>query len=406
MDATSTTGQVWCAQMTAEMNAAGMDAPATIIADGRLHRFAPDRARGDSGWYVVYVDEHFTSWAFGDWRSGVNHKGHTKPARRLSLKEWRAHKKRLREQRAQVQAERLAVQEAAAVEAQRRWQNLRSNPADPNHPYLKAKKVEPCGARQDGDRLVLAMTSIHDGKIWSWREIGPDGFKSNQRGGLQKGCFFRMGDFSNIFVICEGFATAATLTKMPWSRLPLFYTQRKERPTILAAGDAGNLEEIARGVRKRFRDAVIIIAADDDWLAKPRNTGLIRPEKAATVVGGILIKPWFPSSRPEWATDFNDQYKLCGIDQVYETFNLALIQHEEIKAVEREAAAAAFAPDDEEPEDLPRVEFPSADETVEFSEDALSLALANQHVDEWRHVQKWGWMHFRGGRFWMSLIGH
>jgi phage/plasmid primase-like uncharacterized protein len=399
MDAASTTGQAWRVQLATEMNAAGMDAPATIIADGKLHRFVPDRERSDSGWYVIHSGEHFTSWAFGDWRSGTTHKGHTKPRRKLTRKEWRAHKKRLREQRTVIQAERLTIQEAAAVEARQRWQSLRLNPADPNHPYLKAKKIDPCGARQDGDRLVLAMTSIHDGKIWSWREIGPDGFKSNQRGGLQKGCYFRMGDFSDVFVICEGFATAATLTKMPWSRLPLFYTRNKARPTILAAGDAGNLEAIARGVREKLRDAVIIIAADDDWLTKPRNTGLIKAEKAAKAVGAILVKPWFPSARPEWATDFNDQYRLSGIDQVYETFNLALIQHEEIKAAEREAAAASFLAGDEEPENLPPVEFPSADETVEFSEDALSLALANQHVEEWRHVQKWGWMHFRGGRW-------
>jgi hypothetical protein len=49
------------------------------------------------------------------------------------------------------------------------------------------------------------------------------------------------------------------------------------------------------------------------------------PEKAAKAVGGILVKPWFPSSRPRWAMDFNGQYKLCGIDQGYDTFNLALI---------------------------------------------------------------------------------
>src|SRR5215467_3197234 len=125
MDATTTTGQAWRAQMTAEMNAADMDAPANIIADGRLHRFAPDNARSDSGWYVVYVGEHFTSWAFGDWRSGATHKGHTKPARKLNRKEWRAHKKRLREQRAQIQAERLALHEATAIEAQQRWKSLK-----------------------------------------------------------------------------------------------------------------------------------------------------------------------------------------------------------------------------------------------------------------------------------------
>jgi putative DNA primase/helicase len=348
MDAVTSAGQAWRTQMAAEMIAAGLNKPTTIIADGRLHRFAPERGRNESGWYVVYVSEHFASWAFGDWRSGTKHKGHNKPARKLTQNEWRAHKKGLRERRATTQAERLAVQEAAAIEAQQRWKALK--PAHPDHPYLQKKQIRPCGARQDGNRLVLAMTSIHDSKICLWREIDPDGFKSNQTGGLQKGCHFWMGEFSNIFIICEGFATAATLAKVPWHKLPLFYMRHLDNPTILAAGDAGNLEEVARGVRERCRDAVIIIAADDDWLTRPRrprNTGLIAAEKASKAVGGIPVKPWFPSSRPQWSTDFNDQYKQYGIDQVYDTFVLALIQHEEIKITEREEAAAAFAPDND-----------------------------------------------------------
>ena len=142
MDVSSTTGLDWQKQMIVEMAAVGMNAPATIIADGKLHRFAPEAGRGESGWYVVHQGEHFTSWGFGDWRRpDFKCKGHTKPSRRLSRKEWRALKRELRERRAAVDAERLQVQTNAAEAARARWARL--SPASALHPYLKKSRSSP-----------------------------------------------------------------------------------------------------------------------------------------------------------------------------------------------------------------------------------------------------------------------
>jgi putative DNA primase/helicase len=395
MDASTTAGLDWRQQMIAEITAAGMEAPATVIADGRLHRFAPEQGRGESGWYVVYQGAHFTSWGFGDWRRpDFKGKGHTRPSRRLSRKEWRALKKDLLERRAAVDAERLAVHTKAAEEARARWASLK--PASPLHPYLKKKQVEPCGARQDGGNLVIAMIGIDDGKIWSWREILPDGTKYSQPGGRQKGCYFRIGELSDVYVICEGFATGATLAMVHWYSLPGFF-MKFTGPCILVAGDAGNLLHIAKGVRAKHRDATIILAADDDWLTKG-NPGVSAAEKAAKAVNGTILKPWFhESGRPQWATDFNDEHRLYGIDEVQQTFREAMIRHEEALEANR-GAAGPF--DDPAEDSLPPIEFPSANESVEFSEDWLALALVNRHADEWRYVPRWGmWMHFRAGRW-------
>ena len=395
MDASSTAGLDWQKQMVAQMAATGMDAPATIIADGKLHRFAPESGRGESGWYVVHSGERFTSWGFGDWRRpDFKGKGHTKPSKRLSRREWRALKKQLRERRVSVDAERLAVQMKAAELARARWSTL--NPASPLHPYLKRKQVEPCGARQDGVNLVIAMTSIEDGKIWLWREISPDGFKKSQPEGRQKGCYFRIGELSDVYVICEGFATGASLAMVRWYSLPGFWPKNNQ-PSILVAGDAGNLMNIAKGVRAKHRDATIILAADDDWLTKG-NPGLTAAERAAKAVGGIVVKPWFhESGRPHDATDFNDEHRLYGVDEVQQTFREAMIQHQE----KLEANRAKASPFDDPAEDsLPPIEFPSSNESVEYSEDWLALALVNRHADEWRYVPRWGmWMHFRAGRW-------
>jgi putative DNA primase/helicase len=392
MDASASAGRDWQQQMIAEMAKAGMTAPATIIADGKLHRFDPDGGSGDAAWYVVHAGERFTRWAFGDWRTGDKYKGHTKPGKKLSRKEYREALKQARERQKKINADQLAAWEKLAEVARMRWASL--GPASSQHPYLVKKKVEPCGIRQDGANLVFAMTGIDDGKIWSWREILPDGTKYNQEGARQKGCYFRIGDVSDVYVVCEGFATGATLAAVHWYMLPGFFGVTRA-PCILVAGDASNLIHIAKGVRAKHRDATIILAADDDWL-KGGNPGLSAATRAAKAVRGILVRPYFDGGRrPRDATDFNDSHKLYGLDEVQQTFRIAMIEHAEAQ----EAAKAKAGPFDDPLDDSP-IEFPSKNEALEYSEDWLALALVNTYANDWRYVPRWGmWMHFRGGRW-------
>lgn len=56
----------------AAIEAAGLAAPAAILADGRLHRFPTAARRGDdAGWYVLH-DDGIAAGAFGDWRTGLS----------------------------------------------------------------------------------------------------------------------------------------------------------------------------------------------------------------------------------------------------------------------------------------------------------------------------------------------
>jgi putative DNA primase/helicase len=394
MDASTTASADWREQLKAAMATAGMTAPATIVADGKLHRFDPDGSNGDAGWYSVHQAEHFTAWSFGDWRTGTKHKGHTKPTKKLTRKERLALRKELKERNAAREAGQRGEWEKCAEAARARWATL--TPALPTQEYLKRKKIEPFGARQDGVNLVIAMTSIDDGKIWSWREILPDGTKYNQKGARQKGCYFRIGDVTDTYVICEGFATAATLATVGWYSLPGFF-MKASAPCILVAGDAGNIIHIAKGVRAKRPDATIIIAADDDWLT-PNNPGLTAAQRAAKSVRGIVVKPWFHEARRQpKMTDFNDQHCAYGIDEVRETIRLAMIEHQETQEAIRRKAGPFDDPADDS---LPPIEFPSSNESVPFSEDWIALALVDRHADEWRYVPMWGmWMHFRAGRW-------
>ena len=59
-------------QFRAAIEATGLSAPAVIMADGKLHRFATSaRPSDDAGWYVLHA-EPVPAGAFGDWRSGLS----------------------------------------------------------------------------------------------------------------------------------------------------------------------------------------------------------------------------------------------------------------------------------------------------------------------------------------------
>jgi putative DNA primase/helicase len=332
MDAAVSAGEAWRVQMSAEMVAAGMESPATIIGDGKFHGFDPEH--GVSGWYIVHVNEHFINWTFADWRTGTKHKGHTQPGKKLSRKEWLEHRKRLRQQRAAAEAEEMKAHEAAAEEARQRWDQAK--PASAQHGYLKAKQIEPCGARTDGHNLLMPLHDIN-GKLWSLLKISSYGDKLHQKGGRAKGLFCQIGEPADgaPICICEGFATGASIRKATGH-------------VVFSAGCAGNLVRVAELLREKYSHAEIIICADDDWLTQVKgvahNTGRIAGEEAATTVNGILTLPWFDDRyRPKKATDFNDSHCLYGIDEVSTRIRLAKVEHEESAQVEK--SAPSIVPD-------------------------------------------------------------
>jgi len=82
----------------------------------------------------------------------------------------------------QIEVSRQRREEANAKATQdakaRLWG---AKPADPDHPYLRAKNVPSEGILQDGDTLLVPMTSI-DGFIIGLQEIKPNGFKKFPKG--------------------------------------------------------------------------------------------------------------------------------------------------------------------------------------------------------------------------------
>lgn len=368
----------YSAQIIAQMTATGIEAPPDrIIADGKIHRFAsmPGR-KSTTGWYTVHSDPVAPVWWFGDWRLGIKERGEGDPGRILEPGEIAARKDRLQDLRTKVAAEEQRFHAGAAIEARQRWD--RCPLATAEHGYLRAKAIDPCGARVDGDSLVIPMRDI-TGKIWSLQEIASDGRKHNQEGGRRKGCFVQIGEIGDIFCIGEGFSTCATL------HMATGYP-------VISAGEAGNLETVARALREKYPSATIIMCGDDDWLTKvngeSKNVGKLAAAKAAETVEGVLALPWFsPSARPAWATDFNDMAKLHGLDEVKTCIKLAKVKREEDRQRERDTEPPPATPED--------FGLPTGEEAVAFSEDALALHFSMQHLDDLRFVAPWSrWLRY------------
>jgi hypothetical protein len=111
-------------------------------------------------------------------------------------------------------------------------------------------------------------------------------------------------DSAEIIVIGEGYATLATIFEATGH-------------ACIVAFNSGNLPTIAKAVRERYPAARLIIAADDDHLARdakgnPHNTGRTKGRQAAVVARAHLAVPNFGDNRSDKHTDFNDLYRAAG----------------------------------------------------------------------------------------------
>lgn len=161
-----------------------------------------------------------------------------------------------------------------------------AEPADPRHPYLQAKGVQPHALRQRHGVLFVPIQDEH-GQIHNVQTIGADGRKRFLRDARVTWLFSLVGTLgeANHLVIAEGWATAATLhEEAGWP--------------VLAAMNAGNLKPVAERARHTWPGTDIVIAADND------PAGVRFATAAAQAIGGRLAIPQFPAGTP--GTDYND----------------------------------------------------------------------------------------------------
>ncbi len=256
--------------------------PADIVADGRLCRYRVDGDRPGTrnGWCVLHLDG-IPAGVYGSWRAGFSSTWSARSRTDMTPAERADLARRIEAARAERDADQHRRHADAASRAADLW--AESRPADPRHPYLARKRVQPHGARQLGPRLVLPVTTM-SGVLASLQFIAADGGKMLLSGGRKRGCCISVADPPEPWrvLICEGWATGTSLAEAdPGAR-------------VLAAVDAGNLLPVALAARDRWPDIDIVLAGDAD------PVGRRYAHAAAQAVGGRVLIPAVDG------TDWND----------------------------------------------------------------------------------------------------
>lgn len=236
-------------------------------------------------------------------------------------------------ERAAAEEDKLKAKRAkAAQKALEVW--MQATPAQPDHPYLLRKAVQPTGTLRELDanrvkellgyppksdgkplsgRILIAPVKV-SGKISTLEMIDESGRKSALAGGAKGGGFWATGPIKDgaqsdqIVLIAEGVATATSGAQATGH-------------IAVAALSLGNLAKTASAIRKELPAARIVLLADLD---KKTGKPCADAEKAALSVNGLCIAPDFGGERAENETDFNDLSVSRGLTVVAEQINKLL----------------------------------------------------------------------------------
>ena len=287
--------------------AEGLTPPDLIHDDGAIHRFSTNgKPRDDSGWYSLHTDG-IAAGAFGCWREGMQSTWCAKSDNAMTAAELDTHRTRIKAIQVQREAEVIQRQQSAAADAARRVQTAS---ICTQHTYTTAKGVQCHGVRVDTAGALIVPMIDTAGKLHSLQTITPDGDKRFLSGGRVKGCYHAIGKPAGLLIVCEGYATGASIHEATGH-------------AVAVAFNAGNLEPVALALRGKYPQLKIILATDDDHRTDG-NPGLTKAQAAARAVGGFLAVPSFPAHRPDKATDFNDLYQLSGAHAVKACIEAAL----------------------------------------------------------------------------------
>lgn len=342
-------------QFQAAILSAGLVPPREILGDGKLHRFPTNgKPSDDSGWYVLHLDD-MPYGAFGCWRSGVNESWCGKAVNDMTEVERESHRARVKFMQTQRLAELGERQQRASAAAALVWKA--ATPAV-HHKYLTAKGVKPHGIKCDGDRILVPVRDA-EGKIQNLQAIEPNGSKRFQPGGRVKGCYHSIGKPAGTVVVCEGYATGASIHEATGL-------------AVAVAFSASNLRPVAEALRAKYPGLKLVIAADDD-VSTPGNPGLTSATEVACALRCYLRKPEFPTDRPDRATDFNDLYLIGGAEAVRACFEPEALKEPE-QPDSPDVVEAAMWPD---PTPLPSA-LPSVQA---FDADLLPEALRDRVAD-------------------------
>lgn len=308
---------------------------------GRMVRTKVEGDREKRGWYSLHElrlddGDDVLVGSFGQWHGNDN--GALKVElrkREISREQREALRRRLAEDRKRAERARKEENERAAATAAKAWAACS---ATGDSQYLVRKGVVAHGVRFSPSGAIAVPMLDTAGKVHGLQIIRGDGGKQYwPKGVATKGHFHLIGSPSWIVLVAEGYATAATLHEA--TGYP-----------VAVAFDAGNLAPVAAALHKRYKQARILICADDDIFGKcigcqgrvvlpldpvdcphcktphtRSNTGVTSASSAALEVNGAWVRPEFADTAEVHAaftehgrktTDFNDLHAAEGLHVV------------------------------------------------------------------------------------------
>jgi len=266
-------------QFRQAMQAAGIHYYGEIIADGSLHRFHIDghKLHSLNGAYTLHVDGCPAGF-FQDFKTGISQTWSSRSNSRVSY----SLIKQIETAKQQREAEILQRHKEAANKAVYIWSRSKPITKQSEHTYLVNKRIQPHGTRLNCNSLVIPIHNESD-QLVNLQFIAQDGEKRFLSGGRKCGYFHSIGDESQNVLICEGFATGASL-----------YEDCGQR--VVIAFDAGNLLPVAKNIKELLPESEIIICGDNDI----SGIGQSKAREAAISIGGKVLIPPVPDQ------DWND----------------------------------------------------------------------------------------------------
>lgn len=313
---------------------------------GRLVRCKVEGVREKRGWYHLHEmrlasGDELIVGSFGVWQ-GTNNNAQKVELRKadLTADQKDSLRKRLAEDRRRADESRRRQAERAAEAATAAWRKC----SESGHcDYLDRKGVGAHGVRfSPQGAMVIPMLDvanrIHGLQIIRGKQAAGKPRRLDKEfwpaGLAKKGHFHLIGLPSDIILVCEGYATGASLYEA--TGIP-----------VVVAFDANNLAPVSEALRKRYKSARILICADDDAFSDG-NPGITAASTAALQVSGEWVAPTFADDAARRAafaatgqkiSDFNDLHAAEGLHAVRAQVQARLTALNWLAAPKRAAAA-------------------------------------------------------------------
>ena len=282
--------------------------PVQRVERGQFARFSTNNdPSDDAGWCKLFPDA--SGAAFGCHRSNKSFVWQQRDGESSTptAEERKVLRRRLEKSRRDAEAEREAGYLAARQTAKRLW--AESGDLDQSHRYVVRKGITAIAALQAKNNSIVVPIYDCDDELQTLQFITEDGEKRFMpKGKVSDGrLLFGMIQDGLPLILCEGWATGCSI-------------HHATAITTVVAFAGNNLAKVARKLRERYPNTLIIVAADLDL----HGAGLKYAEAAVTDALSVVITPRFTDNRH--TGDFNDLHQAEGFIAVKAQFDAVMKQ--------------------------------------------------------------------------------